>query len=261
MPNLGDSTAQTTPVTSSLAPEQQSGSTGTNSAVSTSQTLDASGLIAQYEKRVRDLMSEKDKAIDERNKAIAQLTDLQNRFTTIQEQSQSSLTAAANSTQQAIDYGKQLEVQFAILKAENTRANAILKKPHLAPYAAFIPADSDETKVMAAIEQLEEINKQQMARVAPQQALPPQLPTLTQPNVAPTNLLDLYAGRPTMAPLMGSAPAQMNPITTPEDQVKEIQKLFEQARLSGKHEDYERARDEAILRANASINAVTGRSS
>lgn len=281
----GDPTAQTPPVTTPLAstdPAQlaQSGSTGATGSVSTTpqQPLtDVSAIIAQYENRLRNLMSDKDKAIDERNKAIANLADVQSQFTTLREQTQSSLTGAATAAQQAIDYGKTLEGQLASLKAENTRAKILLQNPDLAPYAQFIPASEDEAKVQTAVEQLKEINKQQLARLVPQvqpQATPPTSPFL-QPNVASPNLLDLYQGRPNMAPMLGtspastpslptipgSSPAQMNPIATPEDQTKEIQKLFDQARLSGKQEDYDRARDEAILRANAALNAVTGRSS
>lgn len=262
------STGATTELSGVVTPSTTTTTPSTPASVSPAQTIvDTSALIAQYESRIRNLMSEKDKAINERNQAITQLTELQQQHTTLQEQTQSSLTGAANAAQQAIDRSKSLEGEIARLQGEALRAQTLLEKPHLAPYAQFIPASSDPEAVKKAVEQLEAIRNQDLERNralvqgAGQFATPPQ-PT-PPPAAGQINPLALYQNRPNMSPsfagMPGSTPAQMNPGAM-TDPLVSIQQLFDDAKRSGDPSAFEKALEQSQLLARTSIDQQMGRS-
>lgn len=225
-------------------------------------TTDVSGLMAQYEQRIARLMSEKDKAINERNQAISQLTDLQNTHTSFQAQTQSSLTQAANAAQQAIERGKQLDVQVLHLQAESLRAQTLLEKPHLAAYAQFIPMSNDPEAVKAAVAQLEQIREDDFKRTHPlvAQQTSPTLP-------AQQNPFNVYQGRPNIpfslatgaSQVPGSSPAQMNPGAL-TDPTAAISQLFDEARKTGDSAAFERALQQAQVLSQTAIAQQMGRS-
>lgn len=256
LPTAPAGPAQTTTTFTSPSPSQQ--------------IVDTSALIAQYENRIRGLMSEKDKAINERNQAISQLTDLQRTYESLQTQTQSSLTGAANAAQQAIDRASTMEQQMNVLQGEALRAQTLLERPHLAPYAQFIPAINDAEKVKAAIEQLETIRQQDIARQQQAIGQPPygvntNAPGMPPPLGAPaTNWAqNVYQGRtvaPQLTGIPGSTPAQMNPAGGTDPTVA-IQQLFNDAKRSGSPEDFERAIQQAALLSQTAINQQFGRSS
>ena len=223
---------------------------------------DVSGLMAQYEARIARLMSEKDKAINERNTAISQLTELQKNLTDLQTQTQSSLTMAANAAQQAIERGKQLDAQVLQLQAEGLRAQTLLEKPHLAPYAKFIPMSNDPEAVKAAVLQLEQIREDDFKRTQPlvAQQAPSSLP-------AQQNPFNVYQGRPNIpfslatgaAQVPASSPAQMNP-STMTDPTAAISQLFDEARKTGDAAAFERALLQAQTLSQTAIQQQMGRS-
>lgn len=235
-----------------------------------STTPDVTGIITQYEQRIRNLMSEKDKAVHERNQAITSQTTLQEQLTTLQNQTQSSLTGAANAAQQAIDRGKQLESQIAQLQGEALRANTLLEKPHLAPYANFIPAINDPEKIKKTIEQLEQIRQRDLEQNraqfggGPVQQQQQQTTTTANPGQTLQNVAQLYQGRQNMPmslqQMPGSTPAQMNPSAYSDPTVL-IQKLFDDAKKSGNPADFEKAIQEAAVLSQTAINQQLGRSS
>ena len=226
-------------------------------------TTDVSGLMAQYEQRIARLMSEKDKAINERNQAISQLTELQNAHTTFQTQTQSSLSMAASAAQQAIDRGKLLDAQVLQLQAESLRAQTLLEKPHLAPYAQFIPMSNDPEAVKAAVAQLEQIRADDFKRTNPivSQQTPSSLPS------QPQNPFNVYQGRPNVpfsvatgaSQVPGSSPAQMNPSAITDPTVA-ISQLFDEARKSGDPAAFERALQQSQVLAQTAIQQQLGRS-
>jgi hypothetical protein len=231
------------------------------------QIVETSAIISQYEQRINRLMSEKDKAINERNQVIANLTDVQQQLTALQEQTQTSLTGAANAAQQAIDRAKMLEIQLADLQAESLRNKTLLEKPHLAPYAQFIPASADPEKVRAAVEQLEQIRQQDLERNQGlrgqnQAPIPPVSQGSAQQN--PT-LGTIYQNRPTMNPAFpsypGSSPAMMNPLATAADPIVAIEALFAEAKQTGDPQAFEQAVKQAALLSQTAVNQQLGRSS
>ena len=235
---------------------------GVNPAPATSTTdqiLNTSALIAQYEQRIRMLMSDKDKALHERNQAISQLTELQSQHTGFQEQTQGSLTAAANAAQQAIDRAKSLEQQLLGEQAKNIKLAALMQRPHLAPYADLIPAQADAAALSAALDQLEQIRQHDLdhySRTTPAQLLPP---PAQQVSSTPSVLQNLYGNRANMNPALfqaqpipGSSPAHMNPqlSTTP---VQGVEAIFAEAKKIGTTAAFE----EAVLKAAAFAASVT----
>ncbi len=241
----GVNTAQTNPTPSS-SPHPQS--------------LDTSGLIASYEQRISRLMSEKDKMAHERNQAIAQLSTLQVDHTSLQEQTQGSLTAAANAAQQAIDHAKRLETELVSERARNAKLTALMQRPHLAPYADLIPAKSDEAELKAVLDQLEQIRQQDLDRHRSASPAPAGQPQATEQT--PNQILQsLYGNRANMHPnafgqpaIPASSPAMMNPNAT-QDASQSIQALFDDARRTGTKEAFDQALAKANLLAQSALPA------
>lgn len=239
----------------------------------TNGATDPSGLIANYEQRLRNMMSEKDKAINERNGVISQLTELQKQYTALQHQASDGLAGAANATQQAIDNGNRLQAENDTLKGELQRYKSLQKHPDLLPYLSFIPTRGTQEEQDKAIEELKAIREQDLQRVSQGQSPyfsnptlgatnPAQLPPGTQPAAPlPNPLQSLYGNRPTMAPtafgLPGSTPASMNPagVGTTADS---INKLLKDARDSGDPAKFESALEQAKTMANAAVRQQLG---
>lgn len=237
---------------------------GVNPAQSpTDQILNTSALIAQYEQRVNRLMSEKDKAINERNQAISQLTENQQQLTSLQDQTSGSLTAAANSAQQAIDRAKQLEQELLLARAENTKLTALMQRPHLAPYANLIPSHGNAEDIGKALDQLEQIRQQDLDRYAKQNPTTTPAPTLpTQPMTPQSPLQALYGNRANMNPALfqqtptipGSSPAAMNPAIS-DNPTAAVESFFIEARRIGTHAAFE----DAVQKAAAFVNTQYAR--
>ena len=275
-PSTGDSTGQAgvvASVTGGTPPTQPVNPAQTFQQQQSSQQIaEISALTAKYEQRLSNLMSEKDRMAHERNQAISQLTALQEEHTRLQEQTQSSLSGAANAAQQAIDRTKSLEAKIAELEGESLRARTLLEKPHLAAYAQFIPTSTDPEKVKAAVEQLEQIRRQDLERNGgyshqqqpgqpsqPGQSGQPPLYQQQQQQVA-----NLYQNRPTMPfqfGIPGSTPAQMNPAGLSPDPTTAIQQLFDDAKKSGDPAAFEQAVRQAATLSQTAIREQLGRSS
>jgi len=267
----GDPTNPTGSVTPVLADNnQQSGSTNPTGSVNTmpsSNQPDVSGIIANYEKRLRDLMSKADKATEERNQSIASQAEMQKQLTSLQEKSQLDMAQVTSAAQSAIDQAKQFSDKLAIIEAENTRNALLLQHPDVAPYASFIPASADAEKVKQAIEQLKMINKQQLDRLALPKAEPPQTLPLQTNNI----IESLYGNRPNMAPaalnatpigqIPGSNPVSMAPMGSPEDQNKAIEQMLKEAQMSNDPVKFAAAMEEAKKRAEMLLKGVVGSSS
>jgi hypothetical protein len=255
---MPDSTTEnTTPNAGGVNPTPQAG--GVNPAQSqqtpTDQIVNTSALIANYEQRISSLMSEKDKAINERNKAIANLTEIQGQLTTLQEQTGGSLTAAANTAQQAIDRSKQLEQELTTARAENVKLTHLMQRPHLAPYANLIPAGGSADDMKTVLDQLETIRKQDLEQYAKAN---PQIPTQpTSPAPPPNPLAALYGNRANMNPAIfqqnpaipASSPAAMNPAIT-DNPTAAVEAIFADARRVGTAAAFEEAVQKAAAFAN-----------
>jgi DNA repair exonuclease SbcCD ATPase subunit len=232
-------------------------------APTTQNSVDVSAMIAQYENRIRTLMSDKDKAINERNQAITAQAQMQQSLTEYQSQASTTLASTTTAAQQAIDENKRLGARVNALEAELQRANVVLAKPELAPYIQFIPAESDPAKLQAAVEQLEQIRMNDMARsgVRTFPGQPSALQTTTTPTQQDTNLYALYGQRPTMAPAFqapASSPAMMNPAGA-GDVLQNIDTMLKEAMASGDPVAFETAVKSAQLLATQDINRQLGR--
>jgi chromosome segregation ATPase len=215
----------------------------------------------QYESRLRNLMSEKDKAINERNQAITQYTEMERKYNELHEQTQSSLTAASNSAQQAIDRAKQLERDMQQQQAKNAKLAALMQRPHLAPYESLIPEQADEEKLKAVLDQLEQVRQADIERNAPRQPAPltPLQQVQQQQQQVSSTLQSLYGNRANInpafltqqPPIPASSPAQMNPAASSQDIVSAINQLYAEARAKGTQEAFEDATRRAALLANA----------
>lgn len=247
-----------TPHTQQLSQQGQSG------------PVDVSAMIAQYEARIRNLMSEKDKALNERNQAINAQAQMQQSLTEYQTQSQATLTQTTNAAQLAIDQNNQLSARVQVLEAELQRANVVLQKPELAPYIQFIPAESDPEKLKSAVEQLEQVRQNDLQRSGVRQfpnATPPAgqstLPTLPSqipPGQQDPNLFALYGQRQNMAPVtqVGSSPAMMNPAGG-QNVLGSIETMLKEAMASGDPAAFEKAVRDASSMATLDINRQLGR--
>jgi hypothetical protein len=225
---------------------------GVNPAQVPNQALDTSGLIASYEQRLNSLMSQKDKAVNERNIAISQLTENQKSLTDLQGQTQGSITAAANAAQQAIERTKQLESELIQAKALIVKYSALLKRPHLAAYDQLIPLEADETKMNAALDQLEGIRLRDLEQYAKQNPTAP-VPAPT-PQTPQDILQNLYGQRANMnpaifqnqQPIPSSSPASMNPaggVSTTQT----VQSFFDEANRIGTKQAFDDAVQKAAL--------------
>lgn len=270
----GDPTTQVPAVTPTLAEQQQSGSTAPTTSVSTQASSGPNpymDLVAQWEKRHRDLMSDKDKMANDRDKAIAAQVEMQKELTSLQERSSTALNGAAQTTQSAIEQAKLLADKIAQLEAENVRNKVLLENPDLAAYASLIQPSPDEAKVREAVENLKKINEQHFQRLASKQQPPQQqIPVGGQQPQQVADIMSLYAGRPGMNPMLpgmplaqlpGSTPAAMAPAGSVEDQNQAIEQILKEARESGDPQKFAAALEEAKNRQKALINSVTGYSS
>lgn len=240
----------------------------------TTNPQDYSGVVASYEQRISRLMSEKDKALNERNQAIAQLSELQKQYTDEQSSTHQSLNNTAQAAQTAINQSRLYEAQIKSLQGELLRSKTLLAKPHLAAYEQFIPASENAEEMNKLVEQLEAIRNQDMERSRAQQPygnVPslPGLPSSQQQQQLPsafpgqsqaTNPLNLYANRPNMAPGLnppGSNPAMMNPAGAgnPTDA---IQQMLYEALNSGDQNKYQTALEQAKTLANAAVQQQMG---
>lgn len=226
--------------------------------------VDVSGLIANYEGRIRTLMSEKDKAINERNVAISAQTEMQKSLTDLQAQSSTSLSQAATAAQTAIDENKQLRARVSVLEGELLRMKTLLEHPDLAPYADFIPATGDEAKQREAIEKLKAIREQDLARARNPYGVPQPTGAQGQPAQSGVpaqspDLYGLYGNRPNIPPsLIGSNPAQMHPAGG-QSTVDSIAAMLKEARESGDPARFEEALRQSTVLARQAVDTQLGR--
>jgi hypothetical protein len=272
-PTDGSTAPQQTPPPATPPSDGQSSGNGTNNgtvnAAQGSEQEFLKTLAAQYEQRVRDLMSRGDKNAAERDKAIQGQIALQQELAAHQLAAQTSLSQAAEAAQAALDRSKELEKQNTQLKAESLRANLLLTKPHLADYISLIPLTTDENALKATVENLETIrnNDLQRQRTTLFPGIQQQTPTTYSglPNQQPNALLQqqqqLQTGMPptpglpptSIPPQAAANPAQMNPMGSMTDVTEAIKQLYANAKASGKREDFEAAHRQAQQLATAAI--------
>jgi hypothetical protein len=214
-------------------------------------------LTTSWQNRVSELQSQKDKAIAERDKAIALQVQMQQQITTLQEQSSAGLTSAADAAQNAMNQATQLRTENDALKGELRRFQALEAHPNLAPYRKFIPTSGSEEDLAKAITELNAIREQDLQKVAAgQQPLFAQTPpgqTPGTPGSTPVNpalspFQQLYGGRPNVNPMAGMAPMQI-PGSTPASMSpsggsntnQAIAQMLKEARETGSQEKYAEA--------------------
>jgi len=243
-------------------------------------TPDVSALLANQEQRVRDLMSQKDRAINERNQVISQYTALQNQYAELQQQSSTALAAAADTNHQAITQVQQLQAENAQLKGHLQRSQALEQHPELLPYKEFVPVTGTPEEQLAAITKLQEIRQQDMQRISSQQQpffqqsfatpgipgasgqTPVPIPAPSPDMSSLATFQALYGHRSTIPPFMasqpGSTPATMSPAGAAST-VDSIDQMMKEAMATGDSVAFEKARQQAIQLANQTVNQQLGR--
>jgi hypothetical protein len=243
---------------------------------SQSSPADVSAVIASYENRIRTMMSEKDKAIHERNQAIAQLAELQQNYTQLQEQASSSLTQTANAAQSAITESQKNATLVQQLQGENQKLQLLLKNPHLAAYERYIPTAGTPEEQQKVIDDLNAIREADLAKVA--QGQPPIVANpaalgAPQPNpaAAPAAYFNLLGQRTMLSPQVaanlaavngatvpGSTPAMMSP-TGAAGTTGAIEQMLREARATGDPAKFQDAVRQAATLAEADIATQMGR--
>jgi len=137
------------------------------------------------ERRIRDLMSAKDKAIRDASLAQQRAIELERQMAEQNQANASVLEGATRATEQLIQSKAQLEAERTRLQAENLKLAKLAQHPDLLPFAEFIPASSDEATLQAAIEKFQSARQADLQRaqaamqpVSPAPAISPQLPDL-----------------------------------------------------------------------------------
>lgn len=217
-----------------------------------------------YENRVRELMSAKDKALDEKKRFETELEQLRSSQQALQ-------TGAQTIAEQAIQKARELEIRLEAERAERMKAQALMQKPHLAAYAPFLPTTSDPAALAAAIEQIEAVRQAdltayaaqaqaqaaQQTQQAQQGAYPPAPGVQTALNTSGINLAALYPqnGVPPMAPARVAPSAAASSSASVE---AELRTAMEAALRSGDYSTFEAARDRAAQAANLSVQQQGG---
>lgn len=227
---------------------------------------------ANFQARINNLMSEKDRAINERDKKIGELAALQNEYTQYKEMNSGSLNSAVDAGQRLVEENKKLQVEVTSLKGQVIRANVLMQKPHLAAYQEFIPANASEEELNNAINKLEQIRQADLQRNGAM--FPPssqgqvgqgqqqgQVGQGQQGQAAldPATIIgNLYQGRANLpqslvqAQTIGSTPSQMNPNGDLSPTAR-IQRLFDDAKASSNPNAYQDAVAQAAVLANSMI--------
>lgn len=278
----GSQVAPTAPVTQPGVNPAQSPSAPQNApavpATLTSQSspADVSAVIASYENRIRSLMSEKDKAIHERNQLIAEHATLQQNFTALQEQTSTSLTQTANAAQTAINDGLKKGERITHLEGENQKLQLLLKNPHLAAYERYIPTAGTPEEQQKVIDDLNAIREADMAKISQGQqpvVANPLANGQQQPAPNPGAYFNLLGQRTTlppqvagnfaaaaaaMSPVPASSPAMMNP-TGAGGTTSAIEQMLREARATGDPVKFQEAVSRAATLAEADISSQLGR--
>lgn len=233
-------------------------------------------LRASYEARISNLMSEKDRAINERDKAISAHANLLQEYEAYKAMNSSSLAAAVEAGQSSVNSNKALQQQVNELNGQVIRYKVLLEKPHLAAYQRFIPASGTEEDITNAVQQLEEIRNADMQRSGyPVQGTfvgnnalagtgqGTQLQQGQQQANGNNPLGNLYQGRTNLPQSLqqgmpGSSPSMMNP-NADIDPTSRIKQLFADAQASSDPGAFQKAVDQAKVLADASINQSMGR--
>lgn len=117
---------------------------------------------ANADQRIRDLMSQKDKAHAELAKTQQDVLTLQGELTKYKE----TVQGATDATRQLLEQKVALEREREQYRAEALKLQKLAQAPELLPYEKFIPATTDEAVLQAAIEQFKLLRDQDLARVA-----------------------------------------------------------------------------------------------
>lgn len=258
-PAQSQTTPQTTPVAQATLTSQSS-------------PADVSAVIASYENRIRSLMSEKDKALHERNQSIAQLAELQQNYTQLQEQTSTSLTQTANAAQTAITESQKNATLVQQLQGENQKLQLLLKNPHLAAYEKYIPTAGTPEEQQKVIDDLNAIREADMAKISAGQ--PPIVAnpgTPAAPAAQPSAYFNLLGQRTMLSPQVaanlgavsgaavpGSTPAMMSP-TGAAGTPAAIEQMLREAKASGDMAKFNDAVRQAATLAEADIATQLGR--
>jgi hypothetical protein len=152
------------------------------------------------DQRIRDLMSQKDRAIREANLHQQKAIELQNTLDQTTQHYSSLVEGATRATDELQRMKAQLEAEKQQLQAEAVKLQVLMAYPEIQPYAKFIPASTDADQVKASVEEFLAARQAEQARA--QAAVPP-TPSAALRNLYPAN----NPGLPAIPPAQPSSVA------------------------------------------------------
>jgi hypothetical protein len=213
-------------------------------------TADVNAFL-QQERRARELQSIADRAKEDAARAAAALAAREQELQALKDSQKSIIDGAASAAQEAINRSRELEQRLNKAEAETAKAEALLQHPELRPYAAFIPATTDQTQMAQFIETFKAARQADLAAVTP-----PPTPS-TPPSSPAPSVLDLYprghyqvpAASPSRPPSDASGQGSMT---------DQIQAKLDAAKLSNDPRAFEQAIKEAAAMAQTDIQRTIG---
>lgn len=203
------------PGTEPLAPQPAERSSSVPSGAelpAQSQTIDT------YERRIRDLMSQKDRALADLAKAQARVLEIEQTYQSREHEFRSTVETSTQTTRSLQDRVNALEAENLQLKAETQKLTALSARPDLLPYAAFIPTSANPDDIAAAIARFDAVRQQDLARLTP----PPTATTTPPPATPPkpstpwSNAAALYPSTAPQSTPFASSPSATSPTPPPD---------------------------------------------
>lgn len=246
----GDTTGSSTTLVSPAPSTTIAPTSFTHIPPSTAPAVDPS-LIANYEQRVRSLMSEKDRTKADYERAVAERLELQRQKDDLERLHQSTVSASTKSIQEALDRAKEYEAHLTKERARTAKLTKLLAHPELAAYAAFIPETDNETQLEEAIKALKETRERDI-----QAALQQQQATLQQQvrPTAPDPRSVLSPNNTFIPPAQPARPAQASTVSSAEALDQKLKLAAQEAFEKKDSSIWERALQEAALAAQAQYN-------
>lgn len=201
----------------------------------------SSDALAQYEQRVRALMSEKDRTRHQYEQAVAERLEIQRKYDELATTHQSTVQGATQNIEQALNRAKQLEAEAQKLAGENAKLKKLGQHPDLLPYMALIPATTDEAALDAAIQNLIQVRQQDIEKALAARA--PQAPQAPQNQPPADPYASLRAAYPNQQ-VPPAAPARPAPTSIGTDSLmaleQELASKADEAMRDGNLEAFER---------------------
>lgn len=216
---------------------EENSNTAPAPSVSTQTASTAPGVIAPRasdpDVRIRNLMSELDKAKTQANTLVLEKSTLQNEIVAARNEKNSAIEQAATATRAAMTRSEESERENATLKARLARAEFLIAHSDLAAYSSLVPETTDQAQLEAVAREIRAARQRDLEALRAQ--------------VAPSAAASATAADPAAA----STPAGTNP-SAGESSTAPVQKRVEEMNRQLREVRGDPKRFEELLREFAS---------